>query len=139
LTRSPAIGWDFAPWSMLWRLAGVDHLHVNGLDNKFSESNDSVIASARAVLSPINEAASMRAMPVFSSGQTGRQAAPTYRAIGTADLIHTAGGGIFGHPGGVKQGVAALRAAWRAAMEGVALDAAARDNAPLSRALEFWT
>ncbi len=31
LSRSPAIGWDYAPWQQLWRLAGADHLHVNGL------------------------------------------------------------------------------------------------------------
>lgn len=138
LTRSPAIGWDFGPWSQLWRLTGADHLHVNGLDNKFSEANESVIASARAVLSPINETADMPAMPVFSSGQTGLQAAPTYRAIGCADLIHTAGGGIFGHPGGVSEGVTALRAAWQAAMAGQPLAKAAVHSGPLSRALEFW-
>jgi ribulose-bisphosphate carboxylase large chain len=50
LNRCPALGWDYAPWQAMWRLAGADHLHVNGLANKFSESDDSVIAAARAVL-----------------------------------------------------------------------------------------
>ncbi|MDH5540173.1 MAG: RuBisCO large subunit C-terminal-like domain-containing protein, partial [Rhizobacter sp.] len=31
LSRSPALGWDYAPWQQIWRLAGADHLHVNGL------------------------------------------------------------------------------------------------------------
>lgn len=31
----------------LWRLAVVDHLHVNGLNNKFAESDATVIESAR--------------------------------------------------------------------------------------------
>ncbi|TDY15519.1 ribulose-bisphosphate carboxylase large chain [Paraburkholderia sp. BL6665CI2N2] len=138
LSRSPELGWDYAPWQMIWRLAGADHLHVNGLRNKFSEPDDSVIAAARAVLAPVMPEAPMRAMPVFSSGQTGLQAADTYAAIGCADLIHTAGGGIFGHPGGVAAGVEALRDAWVAAVEGVPLDDYAARRPALKAALGFW-
>ena len=138
LTRCEALGWDYAPWQKLWRLAGADHLHVNGLRNKFSEPDDSVIAAARAVLAPVMDAAPMHAMPVFSSGQTGLQAADTYAAIGCADLIHTAGGGIFGHPGGVAAGVDALREAWVAAIEGVPLKQHASRHPALNAALEFW-
>ena len=139
LTRSPALGWDYAPWQKIWRLAGADHLHVNGLRNKFSESDDSVIAAARAVLAPVMAQASMAAMPVFSSGQTGLQAHDTYAGLGgRADLIHAAGGGIFGHPGGVAAGVEALRQSWVAAMAGVPLADHARKSAALRGALEFW-
>jgi ribulose-bisphosphate carboxylase large chain len=56
--------------------------------------------SAQAVLAPLFPNKPMAAMPVFSSGQTARQAAPTYAAVGTTDLIFAAGGGIFGHPAG---------------------------------------
>ncbi|MFM0159678.1 ribulose-bisphosphate carboxylase large subunit family protein [Paraburkholderia sediminicola] len=139
LSRCPELGWDYAPWQMIWRLAGADHLHVNGLRNKFSEPDDSVIAAARAVLAPVMPAAPMSAMPVFSSGQTGQQAADTYGALGCADLIHTAGGGIFGHPGGVAAGVEALREAWVAAIEGVPLKQHAARHPALNAALEFWT
>ncbi|MGS0740885.1 ribulose-bisphosphate carboxylase large subunit family protein [Glaciimonas sp. GG7] len=138
LNRSPQLGWDFAPWQMIWRLAGADHLHVNGLRNKFSESDASVIAAARSVLAPVMAGAPMSAMPVFSSGQTGLQAADTYAALGCADLIHTAGGGIFGHPGGVSAGVMALREAWVAAIAGVPLAQQARHSPELSAALGFW-
>jgi ribulose-bisphosphate carboxylase large chain len=138
LTRGEGLGWDYAPWQMLWRLAGADHMHVNGLRNKFSESDDSVIASARAVLAPVMPEAPMTAMPVFSSGQTGLQAADTYAAIGRADLIHTAGGGIFGHPQGVAAGVEALREAWVAAIEGVPLERHAGRHPSLRAALGFW-
>ena len=139
LSRCPELGWDYAPWQMIWRLAGADHLHVNGLRNKFSEPDDSVIAAARAVLAPVMPEAPMPAMPVFSSGQTGLQAADTYAALGCADLIHTAGGGIFGHPGGVAAGVEALREAWVAAIEGVPLKQHAARHPALNAALEFWT
>ena len=138
LTRSPALGWDYAPWQKIWRLAGADHLHVNGLRNKFSESDASVIAAARSVLAPVMRSAPMTAMPVFSSGQTGLQAHDTYAALECADLIHTAGGGIFGHPDGVPAGVEALRAAWSTALEGQTLADAATRNPALRKALEFW-
>ncbi|TXL68522.1 ribulose-bisphosphate carboxylase large subunit family protein [Zeimonas arvi] len=138
LNRSPALGWDYAPWQKLWRLAGADHMHVNGLANKFSEPDDSVIAAARAVLAPLSPEAPMTAMPVFSSGQTGLQAAGTHAALGCADLIHTAGGGIFGHPLGVAAGVTAMREAWEAAMAGEPLAARAERSQALRAALGFW-
>lgn len=138
LTREPALGWDYAPWQKIFRLAGADHLHVNGLRNKFSEPDDSVIAAARAVLAPVMDGAPMPAMPVFSSGQTGLQAHDTHAALGCADLIHTAGGGIFGHPQGVAAGVEALRESWVAAMQGVPLARHAARVPALASALEFW-
>mgnify|MGYP003575854081 CR=1 FL=1 len=138
LTRSPALGWDYAPWQKIWRLAGADHLHVNGLRNKFSEADDSVIAAARAVLAPVMDSAPMTAMPVFSSGQTGLQAHDTYAALGRADLIHTAGGGIFGHPQGAAAGGEALGESWEAAMQGVPLATHATRVPALAAAMEFW-
>jgi ribulose-bisphosphate carboxylase large chain len=138
LTRSPALGWDYAPWQQIWRLAGADHLHVNGLRNKFSEPDASVIAAARAVQAPLFAHAPMAAMPVFSSGQTGLQAPGTYAALGNADLIHAAGGGIFGHPGGIAAGVTAFRQAWGAAMAGTSLEELAKTQPELRAALGFW-
>jgi ribulose 1,5-bisphosphate carboxylase large subunit-like protein/uncharacterized protein YgbK (DUF1537 family) len=46
LSRHPLLGFDYAPYAILWRLAGADHMHVNGLANKFCEPDDSVVASA---------------------------------------------------------------------------------------------
>jgi ribulose-bisphosphate carboxylase large chain len=138
LSRCAALGWDYAPWHLFWRLAGADHLHVNGLANKFSEPDASVIAAARAVLTPAFADAPMLAMPVFSSGQTGLQAAPTYAALGSSDLIHAAGGGILGHPGGIRAGVAAMRQAWDAAMAGVPLATYAARHPELQAALGSW-
>ena len=43
--RHPLLGWSYVAWQKLWRLAGADHMHVNGLGNKFSEADESVIAS----------------------------------------------------------------------------------------------
>jgi ribulose-bisphosphate carboxylase large chain len=138
LNRHPALGWDYAPWQKIWRLAGADHLHVNGLANKFSEDDASVMAAARAVAAPLWDAQPMAALPVFSSGQTGRVAAATYAGLQSTDLIFAAGGGIFGHPGGVAAGVTAMRQAWDAAVAGLALTEYAKTHRELREALSFW-
>ncbi len=108
---------SFVAFQKLWRLAGIDHTHVNGLRNKFCESDESVIASARACLTPMFPAPypGCEIMPVFSSGQSARQAPDTFRALGSTDLIYAAGGGIMGHPMGPAAGVRSLQQAWEAA------------------------
>ncbi|GGX98297.1 ribulose bisphosphate carboxylaseoxygenase large subunit [Litchfieldella qijiaojingensis] len=139
-SRSPYIGMSFIAYQKLWRLAGVDHIHVNGLRNKFSEPDDSVIASARGCLTPMFEppAPGCEVMPVFSSGQTALQAVDTYRAIGSTDLIFCAGGGIMAHPGGIASGVKSLRQAWDAAVQGVTLEDYAAEHLELAQALEAF-
>ena len=74
--RSPAIGMSYLAYQKFWRVAGVDHMHVNGLRNKFCESDESVIASARECLTPMFPAPGpgYEIMPVFSSGQSAKQA-----------------------------------------------------------------
>ena len=137
LGRSPAIGMSYIAFQKLWRLAGIDHTHVNGIDNKFCESNESVIASARECLTPMFDPPhpGCEIMPVFSSGQSARQAAPTFAALGSVDCMFAAGGGIMAHPGGPAAGVRALRQAWEAAVAGVPVEDAARDAPELAAAL----
>ena len=132
-------GWSYIAWQKLWRLAGADQMHVNGLANKFQESDDSVIASARACLTPMFAHKPCTVMPVFSSGQTVRQAPGTWAALQSTDLIFLAGGGLFAHPGGIAAGVAALKQSWEAAMNGVPLDVAAKTHRELREALEKFS
>jgi ribulose-bisphosphate carboxylase large chain len=136
--RSPDIGISYVAWQKFWRLAGADHLHVNGLSNKFSEPDVSVIASARACSRPLFASKSWPAMPVFSSGQTAAQVDETYAALGHADLIYCAGGGIIGHPHGVAGGVASLREAWEATMAGIPLATYAETHPALAGALDAF-
>ena len=138
LSRHPSLGFDFAAWSKLWRLAGADHMHVNGLRNKFCESDDSVLASARSLLSPLSAADPSVTMPVFSSGQSALQAFGTWAALGTSDLIHAAGGGIMAHPGGPAAGVQSMQDAWGAAMAGWSLEEAALDSPALAAAVRTY-
>jgi ribulose-bisphosphate carboxylase large chain len=139
LSRDPMLGWSYAAWSKIWRLAGVDHMHVNGLANKFSESDQSVIESARSCLTPMFEQKPCAVMPVFSSGQTARQAPGTYQGLGSVDLIFLAGGGILAHPAGPAAGLASLREGWEAAVSGIPLDTYARDHTALAQALEAYS
>lgn len=138
LSRHPLLGWSYVAWSKLWRIAGADHLHVNGLKNKFCEDDASVMASARSLLTPLWDAAPTIAMPVFSSGQSVHQPAETYRQLGSVDLIYAAGGGIVAHPGGIAAGVKALRQSWEAAVAGIPAADYAREHGELRQALEHY-
>ena len=141
LSRSHATGMSFIAFQKFWRLAGVDHIHVNGLHNKFCEDDASVIASARECLTPMflppNKGCEI--MPVFSSGQSAQQAPDTYKALGSMDLIYACGGGILAHPGGPAAGVRSLRQAWEAAAAGIALTEYAANHAELCAALEAFS
>ena len=75
LNRHPLLGIEFPAYQKLWRLAGVDQIHVNGIANKFWESDDSVVRSIEACLKPMLGGYSI--LPVVSSGQTGLQAPET--------------------------------------------------------------
>jgi ribulose-bisphosphate carboxylase large chain len=136
-TRSPAIGMSYIAYQKFWRLAGVDHMHVNGLRNKFCEEDASVIASARECLTPMfaEPGRGCEIMPVFSSGQSARQAPDTYRALGSTDLIFACGGGLMGHPGGIKAGVRSLQQAWEAAVAGIPLKRFAQEHQELRESL----
>ena len=133
MNRAPSLGMTFRVYQKLWRLAGVDQLHVNGLKSKFWEPDESVIASALACMEPW--AGTQPIMPVFSSGQTAAQPPATFAALNSTDLIFLAGGGIIGHPSGAKAGVRSLIEAWQAAVEGVPLDTYAKTRPALREAL----
>ena len=74
-------------------------------------------------------------MPVFSSGQSARQAPDTFRALRTTDLIFACGGGIMAHPGGIAAGVRSLQQAWAAAAENIPLAEYAAHHQELQAAL----
>ena len=138
LTRSPFCGIDFRAWHQIYRLAGVDQIHVNGIRNKFWETDESVVCSIEACLTPLF-ADGDQVMPVVGSGMWAGQVPDTYRLTGGAiDLIYIAGGGIQGHPDGPGAGVTSIRQAWDAALSGVSLEEYARDHSELATALRRW-
>jgi ribulose-bisphosphate carboxylase large chain len=126
---------DYKAYQKLWRLAGVDHLHVNGIRNKYWESDDSVVASIQACLTPLFDEKD-RLLPVVGSGMWAGQVPETYRQTKTVDLMYIAGGGIQGHPGGARNGVISIRQAWDAALSGIQLEEYAKNHVELRQALE---
>ena len=132
--RHPLLGIEFTAYQKFWRIAGVDHLHVNGLKNKFWEPDESVVRSIQEMRKEIF--GGYHAMPVVSSGQWGGQAPETYRQTQTLDLMYVAGGGIMAHPGGPAAGLRGIQQAWEAAEKGIALEDYAREHEELRQTIE---
>ena len=138
LSRHPLLGMSFQAYQTLWRLAGVDHMHVHGLQGKFSQPDEEVIASAQDCYTPLTPEIDDRVMPAFSSGQWAGTVPATWAAVQSDDLLFMSGGGILAHPGGPAAGVASIRQAWDAARAGVALSEYARQAPELAAALAFF-
>jgi ribulose-bisphosphate carboxylase large chain len=130
MSRHHALGIGFNAYQVLWRLAGVDHMHVHGLGGKFAQADHEVIEGAHACLTPLG-GTDDRVLPAFSSGPVPQ----TFAAVGSMDLLFLAGGGIMAHPGGPAAGVESIREAWRAVAAGEDLETAARSHRPLAEAL----
>ena len=144
ISRDPMLGMGFQAYQTLWRLAGVDHMHVHGLQGKFAQADEEVIESAHDCYAPLAVDAAEQdivrdqVMPAFSSGQWAGTVPATWRAVGRDDLLFMAGGGILAHPDGPAAGVQSLRDAWAAVRAGQSLEAASRDAPALAAALRFF-
>lgn len=136
-SRHPALGIGYQAYQTLWRLAGVDHMHVHGLGGKFAQEDAEVVASALDCLNPMSDVDDS-VMPAFSSGQWAGTVEQTYRAVGTSDLLFMAGGGVMAHPGGPAEGVASIREAWRAVEAGEDLETARKQHRALDDAYGFF-
>jgi ribulose-bisphosphate carboxylase large chain len=138
LSRHPLLGMSYQAWQSLWRLAGVDHMHVHGLGGKFAQPDQEVVDAARDCATPMSDVVDDRVLPAFSSGQWAGTVPATWRAVGGEDLLFMAGGGILAHPGGPAAGVASIRQAWQAQREGVSLEEYSRGMPELRAALQHF-
>jgi ribulose-bisphosphate carboxylase large chain len=136
LTRCPELGFEFSAYQKLCRLAGADQLHVNGLNSKFYESNESVVRSITACTTPMY--GGYAAMPVVSSAQWAGTAQATYEATKTVDVMHLAGGGILAHPDGAAAGFDSMKQGWEAAVQGIPMAEYAKSHPALQRAIEKY-
>jgi ribulose-bisphosphate carboxylase large chain len=137
MSRCPLLGMEFRAYQKLCRLAGVDHLHTNGVDNKFSESNQTVIQAIKDTLSPMFGGYAV--LPVLSSAQWAGSANVTYQGVRSIDLLHLAGGGILAHPGGTKAGVLSMQQGWEAAIQGIPLATYAEQHPELQLAIDKFS
>jgi ribulose-bisphosphate carboxylase large chain len=138
LSRHPLLGFSFQAYQALWRLAGVDHMHVHGLQGKFSQTDDEVVESAHDALTPLAPGVDDRVLPAFSNGQWAGTVPATWESVKTNDLLFMSGGGILAHPDGAAAGVASLQQAWDAVQHGETLAQRARRSPELQRALDFF-
>ncbi|MCC9623953.1 ribulose-bisphosphate carboxylase large subunit family protein [Thalassospira sp. MA62] len=139
-SRHPLIGIAFPAYQTLYRLTGVDHMHVHGMGGKFCDEDDEVAASARLCAEPLSpdNAKYDQVLPVFSSGQWAGTVPATVNAVGSSDFMFLAGGGILAHPSGPSAGIRSLRQAWDACASGQSLEAHAKTNKDLTEALLFY-
>lgn len=132
--RHPLLGLGVRAYQALYRLAGIDHMHVHGMGGKFSDLDEEVTEAARHCLAPMG-AGDDRVMPVFSSGQWAGTLPHTLAQVGSDDLMFLSGGGIMAHPSGPVAGLASLRQAHEAATLDVPLPEFARTRRELAEAL----
>lgn len=137
-SRHPLLGISFQAYQTLWRLAGVDHMHVHGVQGKFAQDDEEVVSSARDCVTALTDGGDDRVMPAFSSGQWAGTVPATFEAIGHTDVMFLSGGGIMAHPGGPAAGVVSIRQAWEAVADGRSLTDAARTHRELRQALETF-
>jgi len=135
-SRSEAIGLEFPAYQTIFSLAGADHIHTNGIRNKFCETDESVLRSIKACLNPLG--GGYPVTPVISSGQWAEQAHDTYQAIQSVDLMYLCGGGITGHPGGLAAGVRSIQLAWEGAMKGQTIHDLQVDHEEIRQAIELY-
>lgn len=139
MSRHPLLGMGFAAYHALYRLAGIDHMHVHGIGGKFVDAAEEVTEAARACLQPLSKGGpDDRVMPAFSSGQWAGTLPRTFEAAQQPDFMFMCGGGILAHPDGPDAGIRSLREAYDAVRAGESLDQAARTRPALAAAMQFF-
>lgn len=139
MSRHPLLGMGFAAYHALYRLAGIDHMHVHGIGGKFVDAAEEVTEAARACLQPLSKGGpDDRVMPAFSSGQWAGTLPRTFEAAEQPDFMFMCGGGILAHPDGPDAGIRSLREAYDAMRAGESLDQAARTLPALAAAIQFF-
>jgi len=136
ITKNREHGVAMSVFAKLVRLCGGDALHIGTFGvGKMGGDPEEDLANRAACLSGME---SLRpTMPVCSGGlhpgMVGRLV-----EIGGTDLQIQAGGGVAGHPGGVRKGAIAMSQAVEATYLGIPLDEYAREHEELRTALEKW-
>ncbi len=151
MTRNPYHGISMFTLAKLFRIIGVDQLHIGTPEvGKLEARTIDVIRNAKVLrenpfkpdkdddfhleqefyhIKPV--------LPTSSGGLHPGTLPEVVRVIGK-DLVIQVGGGTIGHPDGPRAGAMAVRQALEAISKGIPLDEYARDHKELRRALEKW-
>ncbi|MET1128736.1 MAG: type III ribulose-bisphosphate carboxylase [Thermoproteota archaeon] len=150
-TKNPLHGMSMFVLAKLYRLAGVDQLHVGvpgvgKMDARTQEVLDSAEVLRSSTFKPRKEdkvhleqhfRGIKPALPVASGGLHPGVLPEVIKHMGI-DIVIQVGGGVIGHPDGPMAGAAAVRQAIEAALRGVSLEEYAAQRRELKRALEKW-
>lgn len=150
-TRNPLHGMSMYTLAKLYRLVGVDQLHVGtpGVGKLEAKTVD-VINHARILreqhfVPDKDDIFHLEqkwyhikpAFPTSSGGLHPGTIPDLIKAMGV-DTVIQIGGGVLGHPDGPRAGAAAVRQAIEAYLKGIPLPEYAESHRELKRALEKW-
>ncbi|MGB9732291.1 MAG: type III ribulose-bisphosphate carboxylase [Candidatus Micrarchaeia archaeon] len=148
-TRNPRHGMSMLVVAKLARLIGVDQIHIGTVIGKLKASKKEVIDLDREItLEHIEEHKRVLAedwynikpvVPVSSGGLHPGLVPYVLNLLGN-EIVVQAGGGIDGHPGGVRRGAEAMRQAIEAMLNKVSLQEYAEEKGhkALKEALDYW-
>ena len=136
ITKDPYNGIAMCVFSKLVRMCGGDALHIGTLGVGKMEGD---VAGGRMSLEACRDTnvPFKTVMPVCSGGMYPGIVPAVMKVTGN-DVQIQAGGGVAGHPEGVRGGAMAMCQAADAAFEGIALDEYAKTHKELREALERW-
>ena len=136
ITRNKDLGVSMAVFSKLVRMCGGDALHIGTFGvGKMKSSAAEDLANQRACVGP--ELPYEKVMPVCSGGMHPALIEPLVKITGT-DVQIQAGGGVAGHPGGVRAGARAMVQAVDAVYQGIPLSEYSKNHPDLREAIKKW-
>jgi ribulose-bisphosphate carboxylase large chain len=135
-TRNPLHGISMTVVSKLVRLCGGDALHIGTFGvGKMHGTPDEDLKYQRAL---IDEMYGLKTLMPVSSGGMYPGAIPALMKVAGGDLQIQAGGGVSGHPQGVRAGAMAMSQAVDAVLNETSLEEYAQDHEELKLAIEKW-
>jgi len=146
-TKNPKHGMSMLLVAKLARLVGVDQIHIGTVVGKMEASKEEVldideeitegkITEHKDVLT--EEWGNIKPVLPVSSGGLHPGLVPYVVKLLGKEIAIQAGGGIDGHPDGVKAGATAMRQAIEASLEDIDLDDYAKTHKELAAALKHW-
>lgn len=136
MTKDPKHGIAMLPIVKMVRMCGGDALHIGTLGaGKMTGDIEGDRNNLKACLDPSEPYRTV--MPVASGGVYPGMLPSLIKETGYEIQIQ-AGGGVAGHPGGVRKGAMAMSQAVNAIYNGASLEDYAKKHVELAQALETW-
>jgi len=148
ITRNPKHGITMLTLAKLYRLLGVDNLHIGTAVGKMEGSAEEISSIRESIQLDNVPEKDMRfeqrwygIKPVLAVASGGLHPGhiPAVVDILGKDIVIQAGGGVHGHPEGTMKGAMAMRQALEAKMQGIPLEEYAKEHDELRKALDKFS